>query len=154
MCLACLVTCTATAIPFIYSFSGNWPASVQISKFICLWAIYILLGSVHIFSCSRIGRPILGIYNLLTDTWMWKLGLRPRYSFPGNICFKFFFGWNSQRYETSRIWISIWVIYKTLVDINNTVGLEIDFLASVDMYEIWDLENKRLSGVWDSGKCN
>ncbi len=25
-------------------------------------------------------RPILGLYKLLTDTWMWKLGLRPRYS--------------------------------------------------------------------------
>jgi hypothetical protein len=82
---------TATAIPFMYSFSGNCKASVPISKFICLWAIYIFLGSVHIFSCSRIGKPILGIYtsNLLTDTRMWKLGLRPRYSFSGNICFKF-----------------------------------------------------------------
>jgi hypothetical protein len=27
--------------------------------------------------------------NSLTDTGMWKLGLRPRYSFSGNICFKF-----------------------------------------------------------------
>ncbi len=35
------------------------------------------------------GRSIVGIYNSLTDTWMWKLGLRPRYSFSGNICFKF-----------------------------------------------------------------
>jgi len=40
-------------------------------------------------SSSRKGRPIVGVYNLLTDTWMWKLGLRPRYSFSGNICFKF-----------------------------------------------------------------
>ncbi len=35
--------------------------------------------SIHIFSCSRIGRPrstILGIYKLLTDTWIGKLGLR------------------------------------------------------------------------------
>jgi hypothetical protein len=24
--------------------------------------------SIHIFSCSRIGRPILGIYKSLTDT--------------------------------------------------------------------------------------
>jgi hypothetical protein len=26
------------------------------------------------------------IYKSLTDAWMWKLGLRPRYSFSGNIC--------------------------------------------------------------------
>ncbi len=31
--------------------------------------------------------------NSLTDTWMWKLGLRPRYSFSGNICFKFSAFW-------------------------------------------------------------
>ncbi len=43
----------------------------------------------NIFLCSRIGRPIVGIYKSLTDTWMWKLGLRPRNSFSGNICFKF-----------------------------------------------------------------
>ncbi len=36
------------------------------------------------------------LYNSLTDTWMWKLGLRPRYSFSGNICFNrhFFFAVN------------------------------------------------------------
>ncbi len=39
-------------------------------------------------SCSRIGRPMVGIYKSLTDTWMWKLGLRPRYSFSANMCFE------------------------------------------------------------------
>ncbi len=29
---------------------------------------------------EEICRPILGLHKLLTDTWMWKLGLRPRYS--------------------------------------------------------------------------
>ncbi len=43
----------------------------------------------HIFSCSRIGRPIVGIYKSLTDTWMWKLGLRPCNSFSENVCFEF-----------------------------------------------------------------
>ncbi len=37
-------------------------------------AIYIFPEWVHIFSCSRIGRPILGIHKSLRDTWMWKLG--------------------------------------------------------------------------------
>ncbi len=50
--------------------------------------LYIPRIGPHIPS-SRKGRPIVGIYNSLTDTWMWKLGLMPRYSFPGNICLKF-----------------------------------------------------------------
>ncbi len=40
---------TATKIPLISSFSGNSVASVPTSTFMCLWAIYIVPGSVHIF---------------------------------------------------------------------------------------------------------
>ncbi len=41
---------------------------------------------LHI-SSSIIGRSVVGIYKSLTDAWIWKLGLIPRYSFSGNICF-------------------------------------------------------------------
>jgi hypothetical protein len=37
---------------------------------------YIFPGSVWLFGCNKIGRPILGIYKYLTDTSMWKLGDR------------------------------------------------------------------------------
>jgi hypothetical protein len=50
--------------------------------------LYIPRIGPHI-SSSRKGRPIVGIYNSLTDTWMWKLGLKSRYLFSGNIFFQF-----------------------------------------------------------------
>jgi hypothetical protein len=62
--------------------SPNFHIHVSVSD------LYIPRIGPHIFS-SRKGRPIVGIYNSLTDTWMWKLGLKPRFSISGYICFKF-----------------------------------------------------------------
>ncbi len=67
-----------------YSQIRNYVASVPISTFIWLWAIYIFPRSVCLFCCRKICRSILGIYKSLTDTWMWKLRLRPSKTFSGN----------------------------------------------------------------------
>ncbi len=49
----CVANCKK--VPFIYSFSGNSAASAPISTFICLWAIYIVPGSVYIFPPAEKG---------------------------------------------------------------------------------------------------
>jgi len=65
-------------------------AFIPIPIFMCLWAIYIFPGSVHIFSCSKIGRPIIGIYKSLTDTWNVEIRTEAgRNSYSGNIRFEF-----------------------------------------------------------------
>ncbi len=63
-----------------YSQKRNCAVSIPISTFMCLWAIYIFPWSVCLFCCGKICGPILGIYEYLTGTWIWKLGLRPRHS--------------------------------------------------------------------------
>ncbi len=69
----------------MHGLSPNFHIHVSVSDLCTVFS-----GSVHMFSCSRIGRLMGGIYKLLTHTWMWKLGLRPRNSFSGNICFEFY----------------------------------------------------------------
>ncbi len=61
---------TGTKISFMYSFSGNCAASVPISTSMCLWAIQIFPGVVHIFGCRKIDQPSLEIYKSLTDIWV------------------------------------------------------------------------------------
>ncbi len=63
-----------------YSQERNCAATVPIPTFMFLWEIYIFIWSVYLFCCRKIGGPNVGIYRSLTDTWMWKLGLRPRNS--------------------------------------------------------------------------
>jgi hypothetical protein len=60
-------------LSFMYSQKWNCVALFPIPTSMHLWAIYILPESVCIFGCSKIDRPVLGLYKSLTDTWMWKL---------------------------------------------------------------------------------
>jgi hypothetical protein len=78
------------------------PHAVTISTFMCLRVIYIFPRIGPHFSCSRIGRSIVGIYKSLTDTCMWKLGLWPSNSFSGNMCIEFSVSCNS------RTWSQPW----------------------------------------------
>ncbi len=73
--------------PFMYIQKWNCYFQNRIIMFylpvptlIYLWEIYIFTGSVCLLCCRKICGPILGIYKLLTDTWMWKLELRPHNS--------------------------------------------------------------------------
>jgi hypothetical protein len=97
---------TATKIPFMCSQKRNCAASVPISTLTCLWAIYIFPGSVYVFFCSWIGRPIVGIYKSLTDTWMIvEIGTKGRtHNFlTGNICFEFLVLWLCMRNQVGNL---------------------------------------------------
>jgi hypothetical protein len=61
---------TVTKIWNKYSQKRNCVASVSISIFMCLWAIYIFPQLVCLFCCRKICGPILVIYKSLIDTWM------------------------------------------------------------------------------------
>jgi hypothetical protein len=51
---------------------------------------------------SNIGRPIVGMYKSLTDTWMQKLGTRPRSFISGYKCFEFSVQCVNKYYSTAR----------------------------------------------------
>ncbi len=59
-------------------FSPNFHINVSVSE------LYIPTMGL-LFLLEEICGPILGIYKSLTDTWMWKLGPRPRNSQKRNI---------------------------------------------------------------------
>ncbi len=73
-------------IQFRFMYSQKWKCAalffqnriimfcLPIFTFMYLWAVYIFPGSVCLFCCSQMGRPILEIYKSLTDesrNWEW-----------------------------------------------------------------------------------
>ncbi len=56
----------------------------------CVWERFILSQdrSTYFLQQNRQTDRENTVYKSLTDTWIWKLGLRPRYFFSGNICFE------------------------------------------------------------------
>jgi hypothetical protein len=101
-------------IPFLGTARPQFQFHVSVSD------LCILRISQHI-SCTQNRRIDLGnMYKSLTDTWVWKLGLWPRNSFSGNICFQF-----SVLVLCSAAWLSqTWFISWALPFPNNRNTLQ------------------------------
>ncbi len=104
---------------------------------VCERFLFIPRIGPHI-SCRGIGRSIMGMYKSFADTWMWKLGLWPRNSFSGNICFQFLelVLWNV---ESENPYFETWVTLLLRFSL-------IDFLR----YTIWtEWSNKWICSLTD-----
>jgi hypothetical protein len=78
----------------MYSFSGNCAASVPIFAFICLWAIYIFPGSVHIFPVAEKADRWWEYINRSQthECWNWNCGRAIPFlgTFSSFFCYWFF----------------------------------------------------------------
>ncbi len=109
-----------------HSFSGNCAVSVPISTFMCLRAIYIFPGALHIILCSRIGRSILEYINLSQI-----YGCR---------------NWETEYYDSVlEITVSILGIHKWEPDIYIGFSPALHLQCGDDAEEDWD-EGKRRKG--------
>jgi hypothetical protein len=74
----------------MYSQKWNCSASFTIPTFMCERFIYSQVQSAYL-AAAKIGRPILGIYNSLTDTWNVEIGRQNRFCFGNNEAAQFLF---------------------------------------------------------------
>ncbi len=119
--------------PFMYSQKGNcyfqkWNYNVLSPSsytLIYLWYIFKFPESVCLFFCREIYEPILGIYKSLTDTSMWKLGLRPCNSQKRNTEMGFSLQCCTYNPKSDQWW---WPTHNDKVAIYLRCGLEPEFV--------------------------
>jgi hypothetical protein len=107
--------CTATAIPFIHSFSGNCLASAPVSTFMCLWAIYIFPGSVHIFPPAEKADPSWK-YIIRSQTHEWR-----NWDWGPDIPFLGLFVSNFRHFV-----FAVWVLFRIGFGIRNRIRTQKD----------------------------
>ena len=128
-------THTARTIQNKYSRERNCAASVPISTFMCLWAIYIFPRSVCLFCCRKKCGPILGINKSLTDSRMWKLGLRPR-----AIPFLGIHNWDFRCSVPDGIKSGLWCLYlrrSMMKRVPISSGTEAGFSSAIFKFNSW-----------------
>ncbi len=119
---------TAKKIRIMYSQKSNCATLFPVSIFKNMWTIYIFPGSVHLFCCSQIGRPILGIYKDRSQiyecrNWDWGLAV----FFLKNIFYQF-----SVQYLNSADRI----LWKLPVKIEGKKGFRKSQLHNLDTYRL------------------
>ncbi len=105
-----------SSLQYEYSYKWNCAALFPIPTFMFRWAIYIFPRLVCLFCYMQENRwtDRGNIHKSQTDTWMWKLGLRPRSFFSGNTYIGFSLqcscSWSSNNYCIPLIMLAIYFI--------------------------------------------
>ncbi len=93
-------------------------------------------NSVYVFLFWEL-RGLSPNFHIHVSVEMWKLGLRPRYSFPGNICFKF----------SAFCLCSVWQIRNFLRYASPQIANLQDFMINLQ------IENLQISNTTSKNNC-